>query len=684
MKDNKSEKSVIISLLDKFAGKIYGLLEGGIFGRLFTSYSSEPGFIVDKITKKNKVSSAVDGFRRKTARVIENSAAYNLYLRFLKYLLSVRVKVYGTAVMTFFLYSFAVSMFVFLKGDVVSIPVDAITYLLFSAACLPLVLSGATLYDMLGMSGVGKRILSVTGNRAEGYQTYSPRGRCNIAFLIGTVFGLLTFFVQAETMWMLFMRAIWAITVFHSPEFGIVSLFFLMPFEKTMMLVAEVGVVCLSYLFKLILGKRVFRLEAVDIAALMFAIMTFVGGVFSMSPSSVKPMLVYLCFMCSYFLIVNLIRSEEWVRRCVLASVISGTAVALYGVFQYATGMIGFSKQWLDTEMFGDISGRAISTLENPNVLGEYLVMIIPMAAFLFIFRCTELRSRFITFVAFAGMCACLVVTWSRGAWLGIILAALVFCLIWSKRTLHMFWVALLALPFLPAILPDNILARITSIGNVADTSTAYRLSIWLGTVKMLPERILSGIGIGTDAWKMVYPDYALAGAVDVQHSHSLYFQIWVELGALALVIFVVFVVMMLMSTLTMCNSLSRMNDSLILKVYTAPVKDHGSSERVITEKDDVKNVDRKRCELRMSAAAPVCGVLGILLQGFTDNIWYNYRVYLMFWLCIGLSVASANHIRKRIVSAETLADSDDTTTATAEILISRRNEKKHGKKIHK
>ena len=41
-----------------------------------------------------------------------------------------------------------------------------------------------------------------------------------------------------------------------------------------------------------------------------------------------------------------------------------------------------------------------------------------------------------------------------------------------------------------------------------------------------------------------------------------------------------------------------------------------------------------------MEAAAPLCGILAVLVQSFTDYTWYNYRVYLMFWLVAGLSVA--------------------------------------------
>ena len=39
----------------------------------------------------------------------------------------------------------------------------------------------------------------------------------------------------------------------------------------------------------------------------------------------------------------------------------------------------------------------------------------------------------------------------------------------------------------------------------------------------------------------------------------------------------------------------------------------------------------------RVIPAAGFCGIFGVLVQGMTDYVWYNYRVFLMFWLIIGL-----------------------------------------------
>jgi hypothetical protein len=44
--------------------------------------------------------------------------------------------------------------------------------------------------------------------------------------------------------------------------------------------------------------------------------------------------------------------------------------------------------------------------------------------------------------------------------------------------------------------------------------------------------------------------------------------------------------------------------------------------------------------ESRIICAAGFSGITAIMAQGMTDYIWYNYRIYLIFWLVLGLTVA--------------------------------------------
>ena len=52
-----------------------------------------------------------------------------------------------------------------------------------------------------------------------------------------------------------------------------------------------------------------------------------------------------------------------------------------------------------------------------------------------------------------------------------------------------------------------------------------------------------------------------------------------------------------------------------------------------------------------MLSAAGMCGIMSMLIQGFTDYVWYNYRIFLMFWMVIGFTVAIGRAVRENTLS---------------------------------
>ena len=54
---------------------------------------------------------------------------------------------------------------------------------------------------------------------------------------------------------------------------------------------------------------------------------------------------------------------------------------------------------------------------------------------------------------------------------------------------------------------------------------------------------------------------------------------------------------------------------------------------------------------MRLTVAAPICGLSAALLQGLTDYSWCNYRVFFIFWLVLALIPAYVKHYNKEIDS---------------------------------
>ena len=627
--------SVILSAIDRFSQKIYSWLKTGLFGTILSAYSETDNGAAD--VRRGRFSRYVIApLRRMVSQQLDRCCAVNLVRRLMDYLLRCRLRVYGTFLLTFGIYAAVTFLLgVMDNGAILSLS-GAIVALCCIGASIPLLLSRLTLSEAVLQSSLASRIASFLGIRRESLRANGRCGRSNIAFIAGMLLGSLTLFIPALYVMGGLIGILVAYRIFITPELGVVALFFAMPFLPTMVLLAAVCYTGVCYLVKLLLGKREFRLLPVDGAAVSFAICLAFAGVFSFSRGSRKPALVLICFLLGYILTVSLIRTREWLRRCTWAAVSAASLVSLYGIYQYFFGAVADAGAWLDTEMFDGIAARVVSTLENPNMLAEYLIMLFPIAAALLITK-GDVKQKGFSLIACAVCGLCIILTWSRGAWLGLLFAGMVFLLIWNHRTMYLLFAGIASIPFLPLVLPDSIVSRFTSIGNLADSSTSYRVNIWRGTMHMLKDYWSCGIGIGESAWDTVYPRYSLAAIETAPHAHNLYLQITVECGVVGLILFLAFIFLLIRYNFTFYRKLEDMREAI-----AASIRPQGMlmDPEEYTPARKAGSVNQRITQLRMEAAAPLCGLLAVLVQSFTDYTWYNYRVYLMFWLTAALSAA--------------------------------------------
>lgn len=374
----------------------------------------------------------------------------------------------------------------------------------------------------------------------------------------------------------------------------------LAPLMPTMVVLALAAVAFAS------LGLRLAREERLQLAysplnrcILLYAGVYLGATVISVTPRGSLLHGLLMAFFILFALVVeNNLDSWDTAENLVLLMTLAGGAVALIGVGQYVFGVSGASA-WLDSDMFGSFT-RVYSTLQNPNVLAEYLILAIPLGGAALLTTKSNGR-RLLSFTCCAFMCLCMVLTLSRGGWLGLLIAGGIFVILLNPRLMVLLPFALAALYF---VLPDTVIARFASIGNLQDGSTSYRVSIWMGTINMLKDYWLCGIGPGTAAFNLVYPAYSYNTA-SAQHSHNLFLQILSDGGVCA---FVVFFAVIFVFCRCVCGALSKSRSW------------------------------RARCYL----AASIAGVGGFLAQSMTDYTFYNYRVALLFWVVLGLGAGFA------------------------------------------
>lgn len=604
-------QSIIVGFLLKLASNIKSKAENGFFGRIFTAYDKEnqayENSLIRTLLKRLRFTERVAlPFKKAVASSFENSRVLAAVNRFIDSLLYSSQKVHGVFLVSFGLYTEIVFL---IKNAFEKTAVGELDYtplltgaflmimalpLMFSSQPLAVSLCENRLTSKLLFDVIGARRESFTANKTKRDHMYTP-------FLIGMGCGLLTFFISPIYVIALICLLFFAYAVLAIPEFGVLCLIVSAPFAPTMLLVGLAMFVMFAFLIKLLRGKRSLKLNLTDIAILAFALVTLSGGIVSANRSgSMKPALVYTVFLLAYFLVANLIRTSEWLNKCLYGTLAAMLAVSAYGIYQYVFGTS--ATTWQDTDMFSDISGRVVSTFENPNVLAEYLIMLLPLA-FALILTDKKRKSGAFSLVCFAAGAVCLIFTWSRGAWLGFLLGMFLFLLAYSEKFLILIFAGILGLPFASLVLPSSVMNRFMSIGNLADSSTSYRFNIWQGAVKMLKDTWLFGIGTGTAAFSEIYPKYSLSGIESAPHSHNLFLQLTVEHGIFALILFIAVMLLYVQGVLT-------------FQKYET-----GRSKLV--------------------PAAMMCGIVAVLAQGMTDYIWYNYRVYLIFWLMIGLTTAA-------------------------------------------
>jgi len=132
---------------------------------------------------------------------------------------------------------------------------------------------------------------------------------------------------------------------------------------------------------------------------------------------SLKGLLVWLELLAIYLFVVNVVDRRQ-VKIIVILILFAGCLEALLGFYQF------FGRRGPEGFLLFDRFIRAYGTFEQPNPYGGYLALILPLALSLVLARWRWRDFWSVIIWALAGlslglMGAALVMSWSRGAWLG-------------------------------------------------------------------------------------------------------------------------------------------------------------------------------------------------------------------------------------------------------------------------
>ena len=394
---------------------------------------------------------------------------------------------------------------------------------------------------------------------------------------------------------------------------GIFPVFFAVPphwFLYLMMAVLPIGsttlcwgmsaALCLLYFFGRAFGNEKGRaLDGTDVLLMIFPLFCLISTLFSFHlVGSAKVTVMWL----GLFICVFAVRRIVCTRRRLLGTLYAfGLGAALsggYGLYQYLSGMV--NTTWTDTALFEDLEVRIYSTFANPNVFGEFLLFAIPLVTGLLLYE--KSRRKKLLWAAVDLLLICnMALTYSRGCYVGIALTAVFFLWHFSKKWLGI--AAAAAVPLALLLMPQTVLDRLMSIGNMSDTSTSFRVYIYIGTGLMLARHWFGGVGLGEEAFNSIYPYYSLP-AILTPHSHSLFLQAVCSFGIAGLF--------------------------YLLWAFTHYQRATGAA------RDRVSGGERGLM-LGFNTL-----FWGMILQSVFDYTWYNYRVFQLFWILFALGLCAA------------------------------------------
>ncbi len=611
-KEQQKEKAVdkysgskIMAFLTKFSGAIYDKVKNSFVGSLLCGYdklntTSENGLFAFLISKLKMGSKFFRPVKRVISKLVLQSILVLKIRMFLWSFLSARVNVYGLFFMTSGVGSLLISFmrhflfetsrlslfdcFISVLLIVLSIP------LLFSSICMAEAIRNSKfmnvlLFDFLGVKSIPfeRKMKAISHN--------------NTAWVAGILFCTLSYWFRPHQILLFIGLVLYMISVLFTPETGVVCLFFAIPFLSRNQLIFAILYTAVCWFLKYIRGKRTFKTDLLSVVVIIFAFITFstciISGNFDLS---LRPTLMFLCYVLAFFLVENLIKSKEWLNRCMKASLLSFLIVSVFGVFGIVVSKV--DSMFIRSILEAGNGKNIFSTLMKMDIKAEYIVMLLP-AAFSVMVTARK-KNKPIAIITIVASIVCLFVTYMYGAWIGAFVGMFMFFLIGSKKTLAVMFLVTCFLPFAVFYISPSYLAHITNISSFTGKATA-----WLGNISnslnMIFDFFFRGSGLGT--YESVY---------------SLYLKLGVEVGGFGLLMFICIVWFMVQKNIT---------------AYSKECSGEG----------------------RLISLSGMAGVVSLLITGLGSDVWHDPQICVLFWLMLGISSAAVNIEKKNFKTDDLL-----------------------------
>jgi O-antigen ligase len=340
--------------------------------------------------------------------------------------------------------------------------------------------------------------------------------------------------------------------------------------ESALQLPLDIGQLALGLvLLSLVLHRslmhlqwRDYRQQPVVLAISMFLLVILLNAFWAASFTAwLSEFIKWLQILLMIVLVRELSRSMHW--GWFIAGVLAaGTVNAIIGMYQYFGGS-GALHLLVNERFF-----RAFGTFGQPNPFGGFMGMLIPLSlavvavSILLVFKGRSAALPQMTFVIILSgaslglMSAGIIMSWSRGAWLGLLAALTMMTIAFPRKAWHglvlgAMVVVIIAGLWVSGLLPNSIVQRIQSSADelfaIQDVrgvdidpenyAVVERLAHWQAALNMARSSPFAGVGLGN--YEVVYDNFRLINWLEpLGHAHNYYLNILAEMGLLGLLVY--------------------------------------------------------------------------------------------------------------------------------------------------
>jgi O-antigen ligase len=311
-------------------------------------------------------------------------------------------------------------------------------------------------------------------------------------------------------------------------------------------------------------------------------------------------------YMLWFFVVTRLLRDDRDFHLMYRAMVLFAAVIALHGIYQYIIAA-PIPSSWVD-QAETSVRTRVYSIFGSPNIMGDFMVMFAPMAAGL-AYYCKDRKQKVFYWACTLAMCLACLFTMSRGAWVAMAVAVLIFAFLHDRKLFLLMLAAGFVAMFIPFV--ASRIGYLFTDDFAASTSNGGRGSRWAIGLGYLSESPILGLGLGM-----------FGGAVAMQHKvyswmsyfyiDNYYLKILTEMGYLG---FAFFVLLLVCLVLFCCRAVWR----------TKQPSGEGTSPMCV---------------------GMFAGLCGVLVHCYFENIFEEPYMMAYFWIIAAL-IAYLGFFRK-------------------------------------